>query len=543
MIRKWLIFGTLLATVLVLIAAWFNPKFLWSFVLLGPFIAVLIRDSLQTKHTLLRNFPVIGHMRYFMEMVRPEIQQYFIENNINAFPIEREFRSVVYQRAKGVLETKPFGTQRDVYRVGYEWASHSIAAKEAMEDIPRVKIGGKDCTQPYEASLLNISAMSFGAMSGNAILALNGGAKRGNFLHNTGEGGISDYHLRPGGDLIWQIGTGYFGCRNKDGQFDPDLFSDNAAQQSVRMIELKLSQGAKPGHGGVLPAVKVSEEIARIRGVEVGKTVISPPAHAEFSTPIELLEFIARLRKLSNGKPIGFKLCVGRRSDVFAICKAMIETNIKPDFITVDGGEGGTGAAPLEFTNSLGMPARDAWIFVHNALQGINMREDIKLIASGKILTGFHIIRAIALGADLCASARGMMLALGCIQSLRCNTNHCPTGITTQLPSFTYGLDVTDKTERVYRFHKGTIKGSLELLGAMGLESYDELEPHHIFRRVDDLRVRNLAEMYDYLEPGQLLENVSLPSGMDKEWKASRADRWTLHPEMGQHTDTMHTKN
>lgn len=543
MIRKWLFFSTLVITLLVLFTAWFYPKILWSFVLLGPFIILLIRDSLQSKHTLLRNFPVVGHMRYFMEMIRPEIQQYFIENNIDAFPIEREFRSVVYQRAKGALETKPFGTQRDVYRIGYEWASHSIAAKKAMENDPRVRIGGEDCTQPYDSSLLNISAMSFGAMSGNAILALNGGAKRGNFAHNTGEGGISDYHLQPGGDLIWQIGTAYFGCRDKDGQFDPELFRKNAALDNVRMIELKLSQGAKPGHGGVLPGVKVSEEIARIRGVEAGKTVISPPSHSAFSTPIELLEFIARLRTLANGKPVGFKLCIGRHSDVFAICKAMMETNIKPDFITVDGGEGGTGAAPLEFTNSLGMPARDAWIFMHSALRGINLRDEIKVIASGKILTGFHIIRAIALGADLCASARGMMLSLGCIQSLRCNTNHCPTGITTQLPSLAYGLDVTNKTERVYRFHKGTIHGALELLGAMGLESLDDIEPHHIFRRVDDLRVRNLAELYDYLEPGQLLEQKNLPLGMEKEWRVSRADRWTLHPEMGQHNGSLHSRN
>jgi len=537
MIRNWLFIFTLIITLLVLVLAWFYPKILWSFVVLAPFIIVLIRDSLQTKHTILRNFPVIGHMRYFMEMVRPEIQQYFIENNIDAFPIEREFRSVVYQRAKGVLETKPFGTQRDVYRIGYEWASHSMAAKEAMSDTPRVMIGGDDCTKPYDSSLLNISAMSFGAMSSNAILALNGGAKRGNFAHNTGEGGISDYHMQPGGDLIWQIGTGYFGCRDKDGNFDPEMFQQSATQDNVRMIELKLSQGAKPGHGGVLPGVKVNEEIARIRRVEVGETVISPPGHSAFSTPIELLEFIAHLRKLSGGKPVGMKLCVGRRSDIFAICKAMIETNIKPDFITVDGGEGGTGAAPLEFTNSLGMPARDAWIFVHSALRGIGMRDQIKVIASGKILTGFHIIRAIALGADLCASARGMMLALGCIQSLRCNTNHCPTGITTQLPAFTYGLDVTDKTERIYRFHKGTIHGALELLGAMGLDSVDELEPHLIFRRVDDLRVRNLAELYDYLEPGQLLEQKNLPAGMAKEWQSSRADRWTLHPETGQNTE------
>ncbi len=539
MVRYWLFTLAAFAALTVALVAVSKPEILWSLVILLPLIGLLIRDSVQRKHTVLRNFPIIGHFRYFMEMVRPEIQQYFIENNIDAFPIEREFRSVVYQRAKGELQTKPFGTQRDVYRIGYEWASHSIAARKAMQEAPRVRIGGSDCQQPYQSSILNISAMSFGALSSNAVRALNHGAKKGGFAHNTGEGGISPYHLEPGGDLIWQVGTGYFGCRDKAGDFDADLFEQNARRESIRMIELKLSQGAKPGHGGVLPGVKVSREIAEIRGLEPGKTVISPPGHSTFSTPIELMQFIARLRKLSGGKPVGFKFCVGRRSDVFAICKAMLETGIRPDFITVDGGEGGTGAAPLEFTNSLGMPARDAWIFVHSALTGAGLRDDIKLIASGKILTGFHLIRAMALGADLCASARGMLFALGCIQSLRCNTNHCPTGITTQIPALVYGLDVTDKAERVYRFQRGTLESGLELLGAMGLQSFAELEPHHIFRRVDDLRVRHMSELYDYLEPGQLLDQKNLPDGIREEWRNSRPDCWTLHPEQGQHSDEL----
>jgi len=535
MVRHWFYIGSALILAFVLLFSLLWPNTLWSLIVVGPLLLVGLHDSLQRRHTVLRNFPIVGHVRYFLEMIRPEIQQYFIENNIDAFPIEREFRSIVYQRAKGELETRPYGTQRDVYRVGYEWASHSIAARPAADEAPRVTIGSADCRQPYSASLLNISALSFGAISKHAVLALNRGASKGGFAHNTGEGGISAYHLEAGGDLVWQIGTGYFGCRTEDGGFDASRFQEQARLKSVRMIELKISQGAKPGHGGVLPGVKVSREIAGIRGLRAGETVVSPPGHRVFSTPIELLEFIARLRELADGKPVGFKLCIGRRSDFFAICKAMLETKILPDFITVDGGEGGTGAAPLEFANSMGMPARDAWLFVHSALRGVALRDSIRIIASGKILTGFHMIRAFALGADLCASARGMMLALGCIQSLRCNTNHCPTGITTQDPALVYGLDVSDKAERVYRFHRGTVQGALELLGAMGLERLDEIQPHHIFRRIDDLRVRHFGELYDFLEPGQLIDNRNVPEGIRDEWNWCRPDRWTLQAEQGQY--------
>jgi glutamate synthase domain-containing protein 2 len=535
MVRRWFCIGSasILAIILLLALVW--PNTLWSLLVVGPLLLVGIHDSLQRKHTVLRNFPIVGHGRYLLEMVRPEIQQYFIENNIDAFPIEREYRSIVYQRAKGELETRPYGTQRDVYRIGYEWAGHSIAAHPAADEMPRVSIGGSDCRQPYSASILNISALSFGAVSKHAVLALNRGAAKGGFAHNTGEGGISSYHLEAGGDLVWQIGTGYFGCRTPDGGFDGTRFQEQARQENVRMIELKLSQGAKPGYGGVLPGIKVSPEIAAIRGIPAGETIVSPPGHNTFSTPIELLEFIAKLRDLAAGKPVGFKLCIGRRSDFFAICKAMLETKILPDFITVDGGEGGTGAAPLEFTNSMGMPARDAWLFVHSALRGVLLRDSIRIIASGKILTGFHIIRAFALGADLCASARGMMLALGCIQSLRCNTNHCPTGITTQNPSLVYGLDVTDKAERVFRYHRETVRGVLELLGAMGLDRLDEIRPHHIFRRIDDLRVRHFGELYDVLEPGQLIDNCEVPEGIRDDWNHCRPDRWTLQAERGQY--------
>jgi len=499
----------------------------------APLIALGLFDSLQKQHTVRRNFPIIGHGRYLMEMIRPETQQYFIESNIDAYPIEREYRSLVYQRAKGELDTRPFGTQRDVYKVGYEWAGHSIDAREALAEPPRITIGGPDCKRPYSSSLLNISAMSFGSLSHNAILALNRGAKAGGFAHNTGEGGVSPAHLEAGGDLIWQVGTGYFGCRKPDGGFDADAFTERAQHDSVKMIELKLSQGAKPGHGGILPAVKVTREIAEIRGVEAGRTVFSPPAHSAFDSPRGLLEFIASLRERSGGKPVGFKLCVGRRTDFFAICKAMLDSGITPDFITVDGGEGGTGAAPLEFSNSIGMPARDAWIFAHSALRGVGLRNRISLIASGKILTGFHMLRALAVGADVCASARGMMLSLGCIQALRCNTNRCPTGVATQNPALGKGLVVSDKSVRVRNYHEQTVRSFLDLLGSLGLEDPNDLRPHHIFRRIDDLLVRNFAELYDFLEPEQLLRDDDVPEQLRDDWMAASADLWRLQAESG----------
>jgi glutamate synthase domain-containing protein 2 len=513
------------------------PRALHAFWLFGPLIVLGVYDAIQPQRTVLRNFPLLGHGRYFFEMVRPEIQQYFVESDIDGRPIEREMRSIVYQRAKGQLETTPFGTQRDVYRTGYEWASHSMQPVEALERAPRIRVGGPACAKPYEASLLNISAMSYGSLSKNALLALSRGAKKGGFAHNTGEGGISPYHLEGGADLIWQVGTGYFGCRAKDGRFDPERFREQAARDAVVAIEIKLSQGAKPGHGGILPGKKVTLEIAQIRGVAVGETVFSPPGHSAFSSPRGLMEFVAKLRELSGGKPIGFKLCVGRRTDFFAICKAMIVTQIAPDFITVDGGEGGTGAAPLEFSNSLGMPGRDALIFVHSALRGAGVREHVKIVASGKIITGFHMAKALALGADLCSSARGMMLALGCIQALRCNNNTCPTGVATQDPALVKGLHVGDKFERVARFHGATVQGFLELLGAMGLRHPDDLRPHHIFQRVDAHRVRHFGELYDFLDPGELLvPNADLPEGFGADWAAASPDLWEAgHVEVGQH--------
>ena len=534
MVRRWFFSISLVVATLIGLAAFVWAPALWGFAVVGPVILVGLRDAFQTRHTILRNFPLIGHGRYLMEMVRPEIQQYFIESNTDAFPIEREFRDIIYQRAKGELETRPFGTQRDVYRIGYEWASHSMAPAEPLEEEPRIEIGGPDCTKPYSASILNISAMSYGSLSKNAIIALNRGSRKGGFAHNMGEGGISPYHLE-GGDLIWQVGTGYFGCRTPDGAFDPEMFKDQAARETVRMIELKLSQGAKPGHGGILPAVKVTPEIAEIRHVTAGKTVFSPAGHKAFSSPRGLIEFIATLRELAGGKPVGFKLCVGRQTDFYAICKAMMETGMMPDFITVDGGEGGTGAAPLEFSNSMGMPARDGWLFVHNALAGTGLRDHIRIFASGKILTGFHMVRALALGADLCLSARGMMLALGCIQALRCNTDHCPTGITTHNSALVKGLHVGDKVERVKKYHAGTVRGFLELLAAMGLKHPSELRPHHIFRRLDDLQVRHFEELYDLLEPGQLLDPSEIPERFRGEWEGADSDSWSFQPECGLH--------
>jgi len=490
------------------VASLFWQPVLWLLVMIIPLILCGIYDMFQTRHTVWHNFPLIGRGRWVMEMLRPPLQQYFVESDIEGTPISRMFRSVVYQRAKQELDTVPFGTKVDVYRVGYEWMDHSMAAidKKTLGNDLKVEVGGPDCSKPYSASILNISAMSFGALSSNAILALNGAAKIGGFAHNTGEGGISPYHLKKGGDLIWQVGTGYFGCRTKDGKFSEELFKEKAAIESVKMIELKLSQGAKPGHGGILPAVKNTPEIAGIRGIEPYTVVDSPPVHSAFSTPVELTQFIKKLRDLSGGKPVGLKLCIGRRSEFVAFCKAMAETGIKPDFITIDGGEGGTGASPIEYTNSVGMPLREGLAFAVDCLAGFDLKKDIKVIASGKILTGFQMIKHLALGADMCNSARGMMLALGCIQSLECNTNKCPVGITTQDPELIGGLVVDDKERRVANFHQGTVKSVIDLLAASGLDNITSMNRSHIHRRVSATEVRRYDEIYSYITTGALLQ-------------------------------------
>ncbi len=505
--REYFIIFTLLVLIILGAIVYFNTNLIWVSIIFVPIILLGIYDLVQTKHAINRNFPVIGHFRYILEEIRPEIMQYFVETDTEGRPISRMFRSIVYQRAKKSNDTNPFGTKMDVYRDGYEWMNHSIYAKhsEELENNPRVLIGGQDCKQPYSASILNVSAMSFGSLSKNAVMALNKGAKIGGFLQNTGEGGIAEYHLRHGGDLTWQIGTGYFGCRTKDGGFSEELFREKSNLEQVKMIEIKLSQGAKPGHGGILPGKKNTEEIAGIRNVEPGTDVISPPTHSAFTTTDEMMYFIKKLRDLSGGKPIGFKLCIGKKSEFEEICKSMINTGIKPDFITIDGGEGGTGAAPLEFSNSLGMPMRDGLAFAYNTLQGYNLKKDIKLIASGKIISGFHMARAFALGADLINSARAMMLAIGCIQALECNNNSCPVGVATQNKSLMKGLVVDDKAIRVANYHKSTVHSFVELLAASNLEKHSDLKRSMINRRQEMDKVVTYEDVYPYIEQGSLL--------------------------------------
>jgi len=502
--REFVLVSFLLVGGLVAVS-WFLPAVLWSFVVLGPLLVAGYYDFFQTRQAIRRNFPVLGRFRYWFEAIRPEINQYFVESNTDGRPFSRDERSLVYQRAKGALDTMPFGTRLDMYQNGYEWLNHSMAPVHVDPRNLRVTVGGPDCTRPYSASILNISAMSYGALSGNAIQALNGGAVEGGFAHNTGEGGISPHHLAEGGDLIWQIGTGYFGCRTLDGNYVPELFAQNAQRPEVKMIEIKISQGAKPGHGGILPARKVTREIAAIRNVPMGQDVLSPPSHKAFSTPLELVQFIKQLRELSGGKPVGFKLCLGKRREFLGVCKAMVETGITPDFIAVDGGEGGTGAAPVEFTDRVGSPAADAIVFVHNALTGFGLRDRVRVIGSGRITTGFGMIKALMLGCDMVYSARAMMLALGCIQALRCNANVCPAGIATQDPNLAAGLVVADKRRRVASFHHESVVSFAELLGTIGLRDPRELRPWHLMRRISPHEVRHYGELYRYVRAGEFL--------------------------------------
>ena len=511
---------------------YFWPNILWAYVVIIPLFVLGIADLNSTHHSIIRNFPVIGHLRYVAEKIRPEIYQYFVESDKEGTPFNRLTRSLVHRRAKKILDTVPFGTQLDVYAPGYEWLSHSIAPLNhtQLNFDPRVLIGGPACKQPYSASIFNISAMSFGSLSKNAILALNGGAKIGNFAHNTGEGGISDHHLEPGGDLIWQIGTGYFSCRNDDGTFNPEAFAQRAVLPQVKMIEIKLSQGAKPGHGGILPAAKVTPEIARIRLVKMGEDVLSPPGHTAFSNPLEMVDFIQKLRDLSGGKPVGFKLCIGHRSEFISICKAMVSRSIYPDFITVDGGEGGTGAAPMEFSDAVGMPLRDALAFVYDVLKGFNIKKHIKIIASGKITSGFEIVKHFAMGADICNSARGMMMALGCIQALQCNSNTCPTGVATQNPELMHGLLVSHKKVRVANFHNETIKSAVELMGAAGINNPGELHRWHIHRRISPNHIESYFDTYPYVSSGSLLREP-YPEKYQFQMSISRED--TFVPDFG----------
>lgn len=518
-VRQAFIILSIGTSILTLLVSFFWQPALWLFIIILPLIVLGIVDITQYKKTLLRLYPVVGHFRYMLEYVRPEIQQYFIETDTNGMPISREFRTLVYQRAKGTKDTRPFGTVFDVYRQGYEWINHSLAPTTIENKDPRILFGEANCKQPYAASVLNISAMSYGALSKTAIMALNKGAKIDNFAHNTGEGGVSPYHLKHGGDLIWQIGTGYFGCRSSTGGFDNEKFTETALNPVIKMIEIKLSQGAKPGHGGILPGAKVTQEIADIRGVEIGKDVISPPAHSTFNTPQGLLKFVAKLRKLSNEKPVGFKLCIGSKVEFLSICKAMLETGITPDFITIDGAEGGTGAAPIELTNSVGMPLWDAIPFVNNALIGIGVRNKIRIIAAGKIISAFHMLRVIALGADTINSARGMMFALGCIQARHCNTDACPTGIATQNPARYQALDVTDKSQRIANYHRSMIHHLVDLLEVAGLKSTTDIKPYHIQHRINGSEITDFSKLYEHIEHNCLINDDTIPEDWRSDWK------------------------
>jgi glutamate synthase domain-containing protein 2 len=482
-----------------------------------------VRDLVQTKHSILRNYPISAHLRFLLEEIRPELRQYFFEDDKDGRPFSRDQRSLVYQRAKMNVDKRPFGTQNDVYADGYEWLRHSMMARPVAYDHFRTRVGGAQCAKPYDISLLNISAMSFGALSANAIRALNAGAKKGGFAHDTGEGGLSPYHEENGGDIIWEIGSGYFGCRTPEGEFDPEKFSVIACKDQIKMIEVKLSQGAKPGHGGVLPAAKVTEEISRIRGVPRGRDCVSPAAHAAFSTPVGLLRFLARLRELSGGKPVGFKLCVGQPWEFFALCKAMQETGLLPDFIVVDGKEGGTGSAPLEFMDHLGMPMRDGLVFAHHALIGFGLRDRMRIGVSGKVATAFDMARALALGADWCNSARSFMFALGCIQSLSCHTDRCPTGVATQDPIRARALFVPDKAERVYSFHRATMMILAELTAAAGLTHPEELRPEHFCRRISPHEAASFAELYPAPPHGAFLHG-DISARFARAFALSRAD-------------------
>ena len=497
----------------VAVERWLHTGLVWWLVLAllaGALSVVGVADVAQKRQAIRRNYPVLAHIRFFLEFIRPEIRQYFLEDDTTPVPFSRVQRTIVYQRAKNAVDKRPFGTQLDVYESRYEWINHSLVPAHIEGHDFRVTVGAGQCAKPYSASVFNISAMSYGALSPNAILALNAGAKRGGFYHDTGEGSISTFHREHGGDLVWEIGSGYFGCRNTDGSFSPERFAENAASDQVRMIEVKLSQGAKPGHGGVLPGSKVNAAIAEARGVAIGEDCISPAAHSAFSTPFGLLEFVAQLRELSGGKPVGFKLSIGHPWEWFAIVKAIMQSGIRPDFIVIDGGEGGTGAAPQEFTDHVGTPLRDSLVLAQNTLVAAGLRPQIRLAAAGKIITAFDIARAGALGADWCNAARGFMFALGCLQAQTCHTGHCPTGVTTQDPKRYRALDPADKATRVFNFHQNTLAALNELLAAAGLTHPSELGPEHIIRRISATEVRSLSSLHLWLPPN-ILRDGGMP--------------------------------
>ena len=518
---------SVLTSIVILLQMLAAPSTFWLLTL--PFLVFSglawlgINDMKQDEHAILRNYPITGHARFLMEALRPTLRQYFFEGENDGRPFSRDRRSLVYQRAKGQLDKRPFGTEFDVYDPSYEWISHSMAPTEVKEHDFRVTIGGPDCTKPYAASVLNISAMSFGSLSANAIRALNRGAKAGGFAHDTGEGGVSPYHRENGGDIVWEIGSGYFGCRDATGNFSPDNFVKTATLDQVRMIEIKLSQGAKPGHGGVLPAAKVTDEISRIRGVPMGQDCVSPAQHTAFSTPLELMAFIQQLRELSGGKPVGFKLCVGRKHEFLAIVKAMLKTGITPDFIVVDGKEGGTGAAPSEFIDHMGMPLREGLSFVHFALVGAGLRDRIKIGASGMMISAFDIARTMALGADWVNMARAFMFAVGCLQSQTCHTGRCPTGVATQDENRQRALVVPDKAMRVAQFHEKTLMALAEVVGGAGLTHPSQLRRFHFQKRVSESVVKSFMDLYPPLRRDELLTGTEDPR-FKGAWQRARAE-------------------
>jgi len=530
-VGRYSVFVTLFLAAFAAFGLGFIWRPAWGFALIFAALTALgVRDLIQTKHAIQRNYPVIGHIRWWVEAVRPEIRQYLIEADEEAAPFSRDQRSLVYQRAKGEAGERPFGTLLDVYRDGYEFLAHSAMPVEAADpDSFRITIGGPQCARPYSASVFNISAMSFGSLSANAIRALNAGAKRGGFSHDTGEGSISPYHREMGGDIVWEVASGYFGCRTQDGRFDPAKFAEQARADQVKMIEIKLSQGAKPGHGGVLPAAKVTREIADTRGVPVGQDCVSPSRHSAFSTPREMMGFVAELRDLSGGKPVGFKLCIGHPWEFMAIVKAMLATGVLVDFIVVDGAEGGTGAAPTEFSDHIGLPMREGLLFVHNTLVGAGLRDRIKVGVAGKIVSAFDIASVLAIGADWANAARGFMFAIGCVQSLSCNTNRCPTGVATQDALRQKALIVPDKAERVFRFHKLTLKALSDMLAAAGLEHPDQLRPYHLVRRVSPTEIRQFSALHTFLKDGALLMGACEDGLYAANW--TRASAESFDPE------------
>ena len=516
-----------------LLAVTLDVRWLWAEVVLVPAVLVGCWDLTQTRHSILRNYPILGHFRFLLEGIGAELHQYLVESNTDGRPFDRDTRSLIYRRAKGVADKKPFGTELDVYSEGYTWLAHSITPRPVPEDpvgALRVVVGGDRCTQPYSLSVLNVSAMSFGALSGSAIAAINAGARAGRFAHDTGEGGISRYHRGPGGDLIWQIGTGYFGCRDAEGRFDPELFAEQAVDPQVKMIELKVSQGAKPGHGGILPAAKVTAEIAEARRVPAGRDVLSPTWHSAFSDPIEMVEFLDQLRELSGGKPVGFKICIGDPRELMSIVKAMLQLGTYPDFIVVDGGEGGTGAAPLEFSNSLGMPLIEGLMLVQNVLTGAGVRDRMKVGASGKMVTASAIAQSMALGADWCNTARAFMMSVGCIQAQQCHTNRCPVGVATQDPKLQKALVVEDKSVRVEQFHRNTVGALAEIVAAMGLDHPSELESDFVVRRVSQYEVRTFGEIHPTVPTGSLLAGTA-PERFQTVW--DRVGTTAFRPAVG----------